>query len=174
MSKTRLVLATFFVVALAFVVWAGDGGDAVVGLWRTAPSPDGAAIVKIVREGKTYHGTIVWLEKPLYGPGEERPGQPKVDLNNPDPKLRERPVLGLEILQGFRYAGGAKWKNGTIYDPSNGKTYKCKMWLDEPGTLKVRGYIGFSLLGRSETWQHVDHLPQAQKAEKPAGEASTS
>ncbi len=159
MFKRIWVLSLVAALLVAVPAVAGEDRDAIVGLWRTEPSEDGAAIVKIVRDGKTYRGTIVWLEKPVYGPDEERPGQPKVDLNNPDPKLRERPVLGLEILEGFRYDGRGKWKKGTIYDPSNGKTYKCKMWLEDPDTLKVRGFIGFSLLGRNATWKRVDTIP---------------
>lgn len=159
MLKRIWLLGLAAMLLAAATAVAGEDGDAILGLWRTEPSEDGAAIVKIVRDGKTYRGTIVWLEKPVYGPDEERPGQPKVDLNNPDPKLRERPVLGLELLKGFRYDGKGKWKKGTIYDPGNGKTYKCKMWLEGPDTLKVRGFIGFSLLGRNATWKRVDALP---------------
>ncbi|HVS03730.1 MAG TPA: DUF2147 domain-containing protein, partial [Thermoanaerobaculia bacterium] len=80
---------------------------------------------------------------------------PKVDLENPDPKLRERPIVGLRILVGFRYADG-KWTGGTIYDPANGKTYKAQMTLKGPDTLDVRGYVGITLFGRTTTWKRVD------------------
>ncbi len=153
----RIVL---FVAVAAVLPAAEGGGDAVVGLWRTPSGENGAAIVKIVRKGTRYEGTIVWLEKPLYGPGEERPGQPKVDLNNPDPKLQERPVIGLEILHGFVWNGKKhRWEKGTIYDPGNGKTYKRKMEAQDPDTLKVRGFMGFSLLGRTEIWHRVTEIP---------------
>lgn len=77
---------------------------------------------------------------------------PRVDKFNPDPALRERPLLGITILHGFSYEGNGVWKGGTIYDPNSGKTYKSTMTLVDHKTLKVRGYIGVSLFGRSDTW----------------------
>jgi uncharacterized protein (DUF2147 family) len=59
--------------------------------------------------------------------------------------------MGLDILSGFKYGGGNIWQDGKIYDPKNGKTYSCKMTL-EGNELKVRGYVGFSLLGRTTVW----------------------
>lgn len=77
---------------------------------------------------------------------------PRVDKFNPDPALRERALLGITILHGFTYEGDNVWKGGTIYDPNSGKTYKSTMTLVDHDTLKVRGYIGVSLFGRSDTW----------------------
>jgi uncharacterized protein (DUF2147 family) len=74
------------------------------------------------------------------------------DELNPDPKLRDRRLLGLAIMDGFRRAAEGKWTNGRIYDPNSGKTYKCKLTLVDENTLELRGYIGFSFLGRTETW----------------------
>jgi len=177
MKKTAVVLIAIAFVAAA-VAAAKPKADAIVGFWKTEPDEDGYAIVEIVKKGGTYEGTILWLEKPLYGPGEERPGQPKVDLNNPDPKLQERPILGLKILEGFQFDGKKRWKNGTIYDPGNGKTYKCKMWLEDPGTLKVRGYVGVSMLGRNATWIRAtqEELMEAGlvEPEQEAGEPPTT
>ena len=174
MRTTLIVTATVLATVLAAVPPAGAGApedaDAIVGLWRTAPGEDGAAIIEIVRDGDRYRGTIVWLEKPVYGPDEERPGQPKVDLENPDPKLRERPVLGLPLLEGFVWnARKHRWEGGTIYDPSNGKTYRCHLTLKDHDTLKVRGYIGFSMLGRTEIWHRVDRIPGSGSSSTAAG-----
>jgi len=162
--KRAFLLAIAAVLAVGVAAAADNPGDAIVGLWKTEPDVHGYAIVQITRQGKRYNGRIVWLEKPLYGPDEERPGKPKVDLNNSDPKLRERPILGLELVKSFVYNGKGKWKKGTIYDPNKGKTYKCKAWLADADTLKLRGYIGFSLLGRNATWKRVAALPEASAA----------
>ena len=59
---------------------------------------------------------------------------------------------GLEILKDLKYKGPNKWEDGNIYDPEKGKIYKCKAWMKE-GKLKFRGFIGFSLLGRTTTWE---------------------
>ena len=81
---------------------------------------------------------------------------PRLDEFNPDPALRERPLLGIIILHGFDYAGDDVWKGGTIYDPNTGNTYKSKMTLVDKNTLKVRGFIGLSVFGRSDTWTRDD------------------
>ena len=74
------------------------------------------------------------------------------DALNPDPALRSRPLLNLTILQGFKSGGDGKWKDGRIYDPNSGKTYKCNITIVDRNTLNVRGYIGIALAGRTETW----------------------
>ena len=74
------------------------------------------------------------------------------DVLNPDPALRDRLLMGLTIMDGFKPAGDGKWKGGRIYDPNSGKTYKCKLTLVDADTLELRGYIGISLLGRTESW----------------------
>ncbi|MDH3984403.1 MAG: DUF2147 domain-containing protein, partial [Gammaproteobacteria bacterium] len=56
-------------------------------------------------------------------------------------------------IQNFRYDGNGEWSGGSIYDPNSGKTYRCKLRLVDPDTLKVRGFIGIALIGRTETWK---------------------
>lgn len=89
--------------------------------------------------------------------GATAPEDPaRIDEFNPDPNLRERLLLGITILHGFTFQGDGVWKGGTIYDPNSGKTYKSTMTLVDENTLKVRGYIGVSLFGRSDTWTRDD------------------
>ena len=91
------------------------------------------------------------------GSTTEKPGDPpRLDDLNPDPALRSRRLLGIVILQGFRYAGNGVWKGGTIYDPNSGNTYKSTLTLVDGDTLKVRGYVGISVFGRSDTWTRDD------------------
>lgn len=137
------------------MVAADDG--AVTGLWLTAAGEDGRSHVEIRATGNTYAGRIVWLEKPTYPPDDAQGmgGRERVDRNNPDADLRARPIMGLEILSGFEDAGDGRWQGGEIYDPSNGKTYKCKMRLEDD-TLHVRGFVGISLLGRTTEWTRVE------------------
>jgi uncharacterized protein (DUF2147 family) len=145
---------------ILLVAWsaaAGADGDAIVGVWQTQPEDHGYAHIEIEPQGDEYVGKIVWLSEPDYpeDDADGMGGQPKIDRENPDPALRERPIVGLRLLQGLEYAGDGRWKNGRIYDPANGKSYKCQMKLEDDGSLKVRGFIGFSLLGRSTVWTPV-------------------
>jgi len=85
-------------------------------------------------------------------------GEPEKDNNNPDPNLRSRSRLGLQILNGLRYiAKDKQWQNGRIYDPDNGKTYDCYAWFDkDPDTLYLKGYLlGMKFIGRSTIWTRV-------------------
>ncbi len=149
------ILTGLVMVGVAAAAGAGDG-DAILGLWLTEPSSGGRAHVEVTRQGDTYHGRIVWVEIPLYPPDDEQgmAGLPRVDRNNPDPARHRDPIIGLEIVEGFRFVGDGQWKDGTIYDPDNGKTYRCKARL-EGETLRVRGFIGISLLGRNTEWVRV-------------------
>jgi uncharacterized protein (DUF2147 family) len=151
-SLRAALLGAALALAAAVGAAAPSGTDRVVGLWLTEEQD---AHVQVVRVGDAYEGTIVWLKEPRFPTDDDQgmAGRPKVDRENPDPALRATPIVGLRIVQGFRFRDG-EWKDGTIYDPNNGKTYKCRMWF-EGETLRVRGYIGFSLLGRSTSWTRV-------------------
>ncbi len=72
------------------------------------------------------------------------------------PPRNTQRILGMTILWGMTYAGNNTWSNGQILDPHNGKIYSCKLYLSQDGrSMEVRGYIGFSLLGRSQNWYRV-------------------
>ena len=123
--------------------------DRILGKWL---NEDKDAHVQVYNEGGKYFGKIVWLKEP----NEELTGQPKLDDENEDESLQSRPVMGLVILEDFIFDGDDEWEDGTIYDPKNGKTYSCYMEFDEQGVLKIRGYIGFSWIGRSSYWTRVE------------------
>ncbi len=141
----RLFLFTTCLILLQILnVYAQHGeGDAILGHWLTE---EGKAVVEVYRCDDQFCGKIVWLKEPKNEDGTE-----KLDTENPDPGKRDRKIIGLNIVWGFRYDGDNKWVGGKIYDPDNGKTYSCKMNL-KGDTLKVRGYIGFSLIGRTTVW----------------------
>ena len=139
-----------FVFSLVLSSWAiASPADAVVGDWIT---PESKSRVNIYKCGSHLCGRIVWLKEPLFEPGHVMAGQAKVDDKNPDVSKRQRPIQGLEFMNGFRFDGDNVWEDGTIYDPESGKTYSCKMTLEDDNTLKVRGYIGFSFIGRTSIW----------------------
>ncbi len=79
-------------------------------------------------------------------------GTPRLDYHNPDSAKRSRPILGLQIVNDFIFAGENVWKGGTVYDPKSGNTYRGKMTLISPDVLDLRGFIGIPLFGRTTTW----------------------
>ena len=120
---------------LALITWVGYAQD-IKGKWLTEA---GDAQVEIYEQNGKMNGKIVWLEK---GPDTK-------DVHNKDEKLRSRKLMGVNILSGLTKKDD-KWEGGRIYNPKNGKNYKCAIWLDGD-KLKVRGYIGF--LYETQTWK---------------------
>ena len=143
MRTLRLVFCGILFSAAAT---ASDEG-AVVGFWAGEDS-----ILEVRRDGDELAMVIVALKNPLYldDEGVGVPGEPRVDLNNPDETLRERRILGLDLLSEYRYDDG-RWQ-GKIYDPESGKLYSSRMKVNGDGELEMRGYIGTPLLGRTQTF----------------------
>ena len=138
---TSIVVAGTLLFAPSFVL-AAD----ILGLWDA-----GESHVEIYACEDRLCGRIAALDEPLDEEGKE-----KLDKNNPEPALQSRPLLGMDLIAGFVRAGKKKWEDGTIYDPRDGKTYKCVMKLQRDGTLKVRGYVGIPLLGKTVEWTRVE------------------
>jgi uncharacterized protein (DUF2147 family) len=132
----------FLMLAFGATSLYAQPADAVCGTWLVAKKNGKIQITK--NSAGKYEGKIVWGE-----------GGDSLDVNNPNPSLRTRPLMGLLLLRGFSYEGDSEWSGGQIYDPNNGKDYKCTLTLENPNTLNVRGYIGVSLFGRSEKWTRV-------------------
>ena len=133
---------------------------AIVGVWKTEPNEDGAySHIEVFEEAGRYNGRIIWLSSPLYGDDEPEgpPGQPRIDKENPDDSLRERPLLGMDLMRGFQHNGKNKWEDGRIYDPESGKEYRGKVTMLDPDTLELFGYVkvGFVKLGRDTIWNRV-------------------
>ena len=125
----------------------GQTKDALIGKWLVA---SGDAQIQISTSGGKFSGKIVWLKKP-----NDSSGKPKTDNSNPDKSLVNRPILGLDLLKGFTYADEGVWEGGTIYDPKTGKSYSCKITMINQNEIHVRGFVGISLLGRTETWSRI-------------------
>jgi len=144
--KIRVFFATVLMTASsAFGAAPGD----ILGSWKTE---GGDSQLELFRCGDKICGKIIWLKVPKYIDSNDGPvGMTKVDRKNPNPALRKQPILGLQVINGLSAKGDKQWENGICYDPETGKSYKCKMRLASPGRLKLRGYIGISLIGRNFT-----------------------
>lgn len=152
----KAITAMMLAVLISLCCGAGAlaaGPDDVTGRWL---NQDKDAAVDIYRCGNLYCGKISWLKEPNYPADDNKgmAGKQKVDRENPNASLRSRPIMNLELLSSFQYMGDNVWEKGTIYDPKSGKTYKCKMTL-EGNKLNIRGFIGISLIGRTNVWTRV-------------------
>ena len=138
----KVLFCMIFMLAPLVAAFAQD----VIGKWKLE---DGSAIVEVYKQGDVYNGKIVWLKNPT-----EADGTPAKDDQNPDPKLRSRQVIGLNMLHGLKKVG-SEYTGGSIYDPGNGKTYNCSMKV-EGDVLHVRGSLDKKgLLGRTMDWFRV-------------------
>ena len=101
-------------------------------------------------EKGAYEGKIVWLAEPL-----DENDKIKTDKENPDSNLRHLPLDGLIIIRNLEYLNDNNWSNGTIYDARSGKTYSLNATLKDKNTLFMRGYFGFSFIGKTTSWTRV-------------------
>ncbi|QMU27786.1 DUF2147 domain-containing protein [Adhaeribacter radiodurans] len=145
--KNHLLLLVFILIMGSYRVLGQDTANTPVGTWT---NEDKEAKFEIYKCGSKLCGKIVWLKEPI------RDGKPKLDKSNPDRNLQNRPILGLVFMQNFSFEGDNKWDDGTIYDPKSGKTYSCYMKVLGKDKMEVKGYIGISLIGRTQNWTRVN------------------
>lgn len=153
----RTTILTLIFTVMAFEVFAQvhSKADQIIGYYLTVDDETGKekSQVQIFKATNgNYYGKIIWLAEP------NKNGKAKVDEDNPDKVLQSRPIIGLQLLKGFSYnEKTGEWDNGTIYNPTGGKTYNCFMKFDGK-KLKIRGFIGAAWmgLGKTATWIRED------------------
>jgi uncharacterized protein (DUF2147 family) len=131
-------------IALPLYPAAAPDPDAIIGTWVVAEKD---AHIEIYRQGDVYFGRISWLR------GQDG-GKPSGAGPAPEAMMHETPRVGLIIVRNFRFDGKA-WKAGTLYDPTDGKSYRGIITLPGKDELHVRGYLGISLFGRTTVWHRV-------------------
>jgi uncharacterized protein (DUF2147 family) len=109
-------------------IQAQEPSNKILGIWL---NEDKTNTIEIYKAGDTYSGKIVWISKM-----ESNPNLHPKDKNNPNPELRNRDILGMDIITGLQYSGG-KWESGTIYTPKKGMYADCKVELSSNGQLKI-------------------------------------
>jgi uncharacterized protein (DUF2147 family) len=158
MKSQNVMLFVVALLAMSGLRAAADdspAGDAVLGKWWF-PKKNGQFEIK--KADGIYTGRVIAYDDP-----------DALDKHNPDPKLAARKFIGIEMLSNFKYNPAKnQWSDGTIYDGDSGKTYSCSLWFEKgkPNELRGRGYIGISLLGRTELFRRVtadDEQAAAQK-----------
>lgn len=143
----KYICSSVLILLLSFTVKAQKADD-IIGNWKNG---EATGIIQIYKtKAGHYAGKLVWLKEPI----DPETGKAKVDKRNPDKSKRTNPTLGLVNMWGFVFDEEDKeWINGKIYDPKKGKEYSCKAKMIDNNTLDVRGYIGISLIGRTDTWK---------------------
>lgn len=135
--------------ALLVLVAGAAQAASPIGVWLASK---GRSHVQIYNCGAQLCGKIIWLKEP-----NNKDGSPKVDAKNPDKSKKSRKILGMHILNGFvKDPDEANyWTGGKIYNPEDGEIYKCTLTLRKDGKLRVRGYVGVPLLGKTQIWTRV-------------------
>jgi len=123
-----------------------DSKDGIIGVWLTQEK---GGKIQMFPCGDAFCGKTVWISK------DSNPaGMDARDPKNPDPQKRNRKLVGTTIFWNLKWdTANQEWKGGYVYDPTRGDVFRCKAWLENNGqTLKVRGYLGISLLGSTTAW----------------------
>ena len=130
------------------IIVIGQESNMICGTWLEEKKQSHIEIYQI--DDDTYEGKIVWLAEPLNELGEI-----KLDKENPDKSLRHRKIQNLIIIEKLQFIETNQWSNGSIYDARSGKTYSLNAKLEDQNTLFMRGYIGFSLIGKTTRWTRI-------------------
>jgi uncharacterized protein (DUF2147 family) len=150
--RRSLLLSMPFLAALVLAHPAFALAASPAGVWRTIDdnTHKPRSLVRIVEVNGQLQGKV---EKVFAEPGAD----PAPLCAKCEGERNNKPIVGMTILWGMKKKDDNQWKGGEILDPKNGKTYSCKITLSDDGqSLTVRGFVGLSLLGRSQTWQRVE------------------
>lgn len=138
---------TFTIALLLMTTIFYSQSQGVTGKWKTIDDQTGEAksIMEIYEQSGKIYGKVIDILNPARKKGLCQ------DCSGED---KNKPILGLVVLKGLSKDGN-EYNGGKILDPQSGKVYKCLITLEEKDKLKVRGYIGFSLIGRTQYWYRV-------------------
>ena len=129
---------------------SGLSQSEILGVWL---NEDKDGKIKVFKQNGKYYGEIIWIKDNTNDDGSS----PKLDRNNPDEKKRSRPIVGTRILKDLEWdSRDEEWNEGEIYDPKSGNTYDVFARLEDARTLYLKGFIGFTLIGRSTLWTRVE------------------
>jgi uncharacterized protein (DUF2147 family) len=123
--------------------------DCICGKWE---STEKNLIVLVYKEHNSFMAKIIWFK-----PSEHHKKMEEwTDIRNPDEKLRERKILGMDVLEQLRYDPDSNsWEDGMIYDAKNGRHWNASGYINKEGLLKVKGYWHFKFIGRTLTFTRV-------------------
>lgn len=136
MLKTVSVLLLFLATQIS--------KDDVLGRWI---STDKSVAVNIYREGNNFKSKVIWFDERL---GSGTPMNTRIDTHNPNSKMRDRKVIGMDVLENLNFnTENKRWENGKIYDASSGRTWDTFAEIQKDGQLFVRGFWKFTWIGKT-------------------------
>ena len=143
-NKDRILIATFFLLSTQWVV-----SQSVLGTWKTIDDKSGNAksVLSVYMNGERLYAKVIRIL--------ER-GKENATCKECKGILKDKPIVGMQIINGLTMRGDNEYAGGTILDPENGQSYRCRIWLNKnnPNELKVRGYLAFFY--RTQTWIRIN------------------
>ena len=131
---------------LITIICQGQSND-ILGVWLEEKKE---SKIEVYKKDNSFFGKIIWLKEPL-----DEDGKIKLDKKNPNNSMRENPINGLVIMKDLKYKKKGEWSDGEIYDARSGKTYSLEVYMKNVNKLDLRGYIGYTLFGKTTTWTRV-------------------
>jgi len=132
---------------LLIAIFCQSQSDDILGIWL---EEEKQSKIEIYKKNNRFYGKIIWLKEPL-----DEYGKIKLDKKNPNTSLRKNPINGLVIMKDLKYIKKGEWSNGEIYDARSGKTYSLEVYMKKKNKLDLRGYLGFTLFGKTTSWDRV-------------------
>jgi len=146
----RSFLTVFCFCFLLSTAFADSGANDILGQWMSV----GRNVkVQVYKEGDEFKARVTWFND---SDDKSQPMNTRTDEHNPDLKLRQRKILGMQVLSRLRYSPKNKrWENGRIYDPKTGKQWSSVVYLTEEGLLSVKGFWQFEFIGKTMKFNKV-------------------
>jgi uncharacterized protein (DUF2147 family) len=149
MRLLKIVLFISFIVSYSHsYCQIPQKSEKIIGTWL---SEEKDLKVEIFKKGGQFFGKVVWFICDPKTPNMED----FKDTENPNPKFRNRPWLGMQVVDNLTFNGTDTWEKGSIYDPNSGRTYNSVVRLKDINTLIVRGYWGFEIFGKNLVFHRI-------------------
>ncbi|TWR28740.1 DUF2147 domain-containing protein [Mucilaginibacter achroorhodeus] len=145
----QISLITVLLTGLTCTAGNVHSDEVICGKWI---SEDKDLIIQVSKDNLEYHAKIVWFDDR----DESMQLDDHFDRLNPDPTLRNRKIVGMEVLEKLQYAPNTNtWENGVIYDAKHGRLWNSCAYINSKGELKVKGYWHFKFIGKTLTFKRV-------------------
>lgn len=144
----KAILICFIVLTTSVFSAFCQKEDAILGKWVSSRDTEK---IEIYKKDNKFFGKLIWLKDSV-----DKDQKPLKDLHNPDASLKDRRLIGVDILRNLSYGRSNVWRGGTVYDTKSGKSFNCQVALPDSSTLNVRKFFGLAIMGRTESWKRAE------------------